>query len=304
MRTMTPISSRRALAAGLAAYLLWGVFPPYFALMKPATPLEILAHRVVWSFVVVGLALVVSRAGWAWVRADVFTKERFPRLLLATVLIAVNWLTYIWAVNSGHVVPASLGYFINPLVSLLFGVLFFGEKLGRGGRIGVPIAFLGVLVISWGHWDTVWISLLLALSFASYSVMKKSSHLGGLQGLLVESGLLAPAAVVYLVFLAVTGTGRFGASPGATAILFSAGIATAVPLWLFAVAASNLKLGVVGVLQYVTPTMQFLFGILLFGEEVTPTYWAGLVLIWIGSAIYLTLTLRAHRRVEALPADS
>lgn len=296
---MNQLSRNQALAAGFSAYLLWGLFPPYFALLLPSTPLEILSHRIFWSFVSVLAVLLVLRGGWAWVREGVFTKATFPKLLLAAVLIAANWLTYIWAVNNGHVVEASMGYFINPLVSVILGVLIFRERLGLGGRIGGTVALLGVVVISWGHWTTLWISLALAFSFGFYGAVKKSAHLSGLQGLLVESGLLFPLAAGYLGVLAAQGTGRFGTTPGLTLLLAASGIVTALPLWLFAVAAPRLSLGVLGVLQYVAPTMQFLFGILLFAEPVSLSYWIGLILIWIGSAVYLTLTLRS----SAGPAD-
>lgn len=299
---MTHPSRNRALVMGLSAYLMWGVFPPFFALLKPATPLEILAHRIVWSFAFVLLMLLALRSRWTWIRAGVLTRKAFPRLLLAAGLIAVNWLTYIWAVNNGHVVEASVGYFINPLVSLMLGVLVFGERLGTGGRIGGLIAFLGVLVISWGHWGTLWISLLLAFSFAFYGVAKKRSHLTGLQGLFVESGFLFAPAAGYLGWLAATGQGTFGANLAHSALLSVAGVVTVLPLWLFAIAAPRVPLGVMGILQYVAPTMQFLFGLLLFGERVEPSYWVGLVGIWIGSAIYLAFNLRVSADRADAPA--
>ena len=301
---MTGITRKQALAAGLAAYVMGGAFPPYFSLLKAATPLEILGHRIVWSFAAVLITLVATRSDWAWLRTGVFTRRTFGWLAAATVLIGANWLIYIWAVNDGHVVEASVGYFINPLVSVLLGVVFFGEKLGRGGRIGGTIALLGVVIISWGHWSTLWISLLLALSFGGYGAVKKRAHLTPLQGLLVESGLLLPFAIIYLVWLGTQGQGQFGTAPGITLLLMSSGIVTALPLYLFALAATRLPLGVVGILQYVTPTMQFLFGIFLFKEAVALSYWIGVIAIWIGSVIYLTLTLRDSKAPEVLPGDA
>lgn len=294
----------RALAAGLGAYVMWGMFPPFFSWLLPATAMEILSHRIVWSFGFVLVALVVLRHGWAWIRTGVFTREAFPRLALAAVLVASNWLVYIWAVNSEHVVEASVGYFINPLVSVLLGVILFKERLGLGGRLGGLIALIGVLVISWGHLSTLWISFALALSFGLYGATKKRAHLGGLQGLLVESGLLVVFAVGYLVWLGATGQGQFGGpNNGLTALLVVSGLVTALPLWLFAFAAPRLPLGVLGVMQYVTPTMQFLFGLLLFGEPVAPSYWVGLAFIWVGSAVYLWLTLQAGRAAAAVQPD-
>ncbi len=297
---MTPISARRALLAGLAAYTLWGLFPPYFSLLAQASALEILAHRVIWSFLSVLVVLLALRTGWDWVRADVLRRHRLPRLALAAALIGLNWLTYIWAVNSGHVVEASMGYFINPLVNVVLGVLIFGETFGLGGRLGASLALVGVVVISWGHWGTLWISLLLAFTFASYGVAKKKAHLPALEGLLVESALLLPLALGYLAWLAATGGLQFGTNLRITLLLASSGAVTALPLWLFAIAAPRVSFGVLGILQYVGPTLQFLFAIFLFHEPVSLTYWIGLVLIWIGSAIYLALTLRAN----AAPADA
>lgn len=295
---MTPHTpgQRTGLIAGVTAYLLWGLFPLYWPLLRPAGPLEILAHRIVWSFVSVVIALVVLRASWRWV-PGVFTRANLPRLLAASGLIAVNWLTYIFAVNTGHVVEGSLGYFINPLVNVLFGVLLYGERLGRGGRIGGLLTLVGVVIIAWGSWHTIWISLALALSFGLYGVTKKSAHLPALQGLLVESGFLLLPSVGYLGFLAATGGGQVGVWASATALLVLSGPITAIPLWLFAIAAPRLPLGVVGVLQYVSPSIQFLLGLWVYGEHVSLSYWAGLVLVWIGSATYLTTVLR--RRTNA-----
>lgn len=286
-----PDQRNAGLSAGVGAYVLWGLMPLYWALLKAAGPVEILAQRILWSSVVVGLALVILRSPWRWV-ASVFDRRNLPRMLAASVLIAVNWVTYIAAVNTGHVVEASLGYFINPLANVLFGVLLFGERLTRLGKIGGGLAVVGVAVIAAGSWATLWISLVLALSFGLYGVAKKRTHLPALQGLLVESGFLAPLALVYCGWLAATGGAAFGATTSDTALLILTGPATALPLWLFAIAATRLPLGVVGVLQYLAPTLQFLLGITLFGEHVTPAYWAGLVLVWAGSATYLASALR------------
>ncbi|HOA89538.1 EamA family transporter RarD [Propioniciclava tarda] len=292
--TRSSDAQRTGLLAGVTAYFLWGLFPLYWPLLKPAGAFEILAHRIVWSFVSVLLVLLVLRQSWRWV-AGVFTRANFPRLLAATLLIALNWVTYIFAVNSGHVVEASLGYFINPLANVLFGVLFFGERLGRGGRLGGLLAVAGVVVIAWGSFETLWVSLTLALSFGLYGVAKKKAHLPALQGLLVESGLLVVPCAAFLIVLAATGTGQFGTSVPADALLMLTGPITAIPLWLFAIAAPRLPLGVVGILQYLAPTIQFMIGVLVVGQHVTPTYWLGLVLVWIGSAVYLREALSGTR---------
>ena len=285
---------RQGLIAGVTTYLLWGLMPLYWRLVAFAGPLEIMAQRIVWSFVLVAAVLVGLRTPWRRLVAPILDRRHTARLVAVAVLISINWLTYIVAVNSGHVVEASLGYFINPLVNVLFGVLMFGETLGLGGRLGGGLALAGVVVIAAGSWATLWISLLLAGSFGLYGVVKKKLHLPAAEGLLVETGLLLPFAAAYAVFLAATGAATFGRSVPETALLVLLGPATAIPLWLFAIAATRLPLGVVGVLQYLAPTLQFLLGITLFGEHVTASYWVGLVLVWAGSIVYLTLTLRAR----------
>ncbi|MFT4297110.1 MAG: EamA family transporter RarD [Micropruina sp.] len=295
---MSPITRGQALGAAASAYVLWGFLPPFLASLKPAGPLEILSHRIVWSFALVLLILLGLRSGWGWLRSSVFTRRAFPVLLAAAALIGTNWLVYIWAVANDHVVEASLGYFINPLVNVLFGVLMFGERPSRGARVGGAIVLLGVVVISAGSWQGLWVSLTLACSFGLYGVVKKRSQLTALQGLLVESGLLLPLAVPYLLWLG--GDGQFGRAWAGSAMLVLAGGITALPLWFFAVAAPRLQFGVLGVLQYVSPTIQFLLGITVFGEHVTPVYWMGLVGVWVGSVIYLTMTIRAHQPPEAL----
>ncbi|WP_300083498.1 EamA family transporter RarD [Propioniciclava sp.] len=287
------------LASGVSAYLIWGFFPLLFALVAAAGPLEILAHRVVWSLAAVSLALALLRRPWGWLRT-VFRGPRFVRLVAATVLVAVNWLTFIWAVNSGHVVEASLGYFINPLLNIALGVVLFGERMRRTGAIGAALALAGVIVIGWQNWATLWVSLLLAGSFASYGAVKKRAPLPPLEGLFVESALLAPLAIGYLVVLGATGAGLFGTQPAASGFLVLAGVLTALPLWLFAIAATRLEYGVLGILQYLGPTIQFILGLTVFGQHVGPTYWAGLVFVWCGSAVYLSGALR-RSRVELAP---
>lgn len=289
---------RRGLAAGVAAYLLWGFFPLYFRALVGAGALEVLAHRIVWSLACALVLLLALRTPWRWV-ATVFTRARFPRLAAGALLIAVNWLTYIWGVTSGYVVETALGYFINPLFNVVLGVWLFRERLARLGRVGVLLALAGVVVISWESWRTLWISLLLTVSFGLYGVAKKRAHLPALEGLAVESGLLAPLAAGYLVWLRLAGTSAFGSSPALTALLLFAGPATLLPLWLFAVAAPRLPYGVVGVLQYLAPTVQFLLGVLVLGQHVVPSYWAGLVLVWAGSIAYLASVLWGRARVTS-----
>ena len=295
MPTATPATEpvrgaprRGGLLPGVAAYLIWGVFPLMFAALVPASPLEILAHRIVWSLVAVGLVLLALRRPWSWVVALLRSRQRLLRMALAALLIATNWLTYIWAVNNGHVVEGSLGYFINPLLNIVLGVVLFGERMGRSGRTGALLALAGVGVIAWENWQGLWISLMLAGSFGLYGAVKKGAPLPALEGLFVESALLTPMALPYLLWLGSKGAGQFGSDARLSGLLVLAGVLTAVPLWLFAIAAVQLPYGVLGMLQYLGPTLQFLLGITVFGQHVNASYWAGLVLVWIGSAVYLT----------------
>lgn len=290
------------LAAGVASYALWGFVPLFWPLLKPAGALEVLAHRVVWSLVLVGLGLAVTGAGWRWLRAAFAPGQRLAAVA-ASVLIAANWGVYIWAVNAGLVVEASLGYFINPLVVVALASIVFGERLRAGGRVGLALASIGVLVIGWEHLATLWVSLVLAGSFATYGVLKKRTTLTGLQGMFVESALLTPLALGYLIALGVSGTGAFGQAVPSSLLLAAAGPITAVPLWLFAIAASRLPFGVVGVLQYLAPTIQFVLGVTVFGQQPSLTYWLGLVIVWTGCVAFLTSAVRCarERRALALP---
>lgn len=285
-------SRRSALTAGIATYLLWGGFPLFFPLLKPAGALEILSGRVLFSLAFVVLVLLVQRKSWGWL-PTLLRNGTWRTMLVAAVLIGVNWVTYIWAVNSGHVVEASVGYFINPLVTIALGLLVFGERMSKPGVLGCLLALAGVCVIASEAWRTVWISLALALSFGLYGVVKKRARVSALQGLTMESGLLAPLALGWMGWLAISGTGAYLHDARVAILLVVAGVLTAVPLWLFAVAAPGIPLGTLGILQYITPTVQFLLGLFVFGQHVGPSFWVGLVLVWCGSAAYLYGAMRA-----------
>lgn len=294
MRVPNPTTtSRQGLIAGVVAYVMWGLFPLFWPLLEPAGALEILAHLIVWSFAFVLVAMLALRTPWDWVK-PMLTARQFPRMVVTSTFIAINWLTYIWSVNAGFIVEASLGYFINPLVNVVFGVIVFGERLTGGARIGGLLALAGVVVIAFGNWQTLWISGVLAVSFGMYGVFKKKNYLPAMPGLLAESAVLAPLAAGYLLWLGAVGTGTMGTSVPSSTLLVLAGPVTAIPLWLFALAAPRLPLGVVGMLQYLAPTIQFLLGITIFGQQVSASYWLGLVLVWVGSAVYLERTIRSR----------
>jgi chloramphenicol-sensitive protein RarD len=286
--------NRRGLAYGAGAYLLWGVFPGYFPLLKPAGAVEILAHRVLWSLLVVlGILAVQRQLG----SLRTLGGRRLALLALAGGFIAANWGTYIWGVNHEHVVETSLGYFINPLVTVLFGVFLLGERLRRGQWIAVGIGLIAVLVLTVDYGRPPWIALVLAFSFGSYGLIKKTVGAGAVQSLAVETAALALPAVVYLGWLNAAGQATFGhASAGNTLLLLTTGPVTAVPLLLFGASARRLPLSVLGLLQYLAPVLQFLFGVLIFDEPMPPARLAGFGLVWVALALLTVESLRQQRR--------
>jgi chloramphenicol-sensitive protein RarD len=296
------------MASGLTAYALWGLFPLYFPLLEPAGGLEIVAHRVLWSLLFVGILLTVVRR-WSQVRALATDRRRLLVLAGAGLLIAVNWLVFVYGVNSGHVVETSLGYFINPLVSVLLGVVVFSERLRRLQWAAVGIAAVAVAVLTVDYGRPPWIALSLAASFGLYGVMKKLVRVEAAPGLFVETAMVAVPAAVVLAFLHADGSGTFtSAGVGHALLLASSGIATAVPLLLFAAAARRIPLSTVGLLQYLTPLMQLAIGVFVYDEEMPPARLAGFVIVWIALAVFTVDSLRhartASRRAvtEAVPA--
>jgi chloramphenicol-sensitive protein RarD len=303
------VDERRAgVASGLAAYGLWGLFPLYFPLLEPAGGVEIVAHRVVWSLVFVAVLLTVMRA-WRQVRATVTDRRSLLVLFGAAVLIAVNWLVFVYAVNSGHVVETSLGYFINPLVSVLLGVVVFAERLRRLQWVAVGIAAVAVAVLTVDYGRPPWIALALAVTFGLYGLMKKLVRVAAAPGLFVETALVVVPAVAVLAVLQTRGEATAGtAGTGHLLLLLSSGVATAVPLLLFAGATRRIPLSTVGLLQYVTPLMQLAIGVFVYQEPMPPARLAGFVIVWVALAVFTVDSLRnaragARRRTaEAAPA--
>jgi len=282
----------------LAAYLLWGSFPLYFQLLVPAGPLEIIGHRVLWSFVFCLLGVVAWRTLPEF-RAVLRTPRLRTGLMLAGVLVTVNWLVYVWGVLNDHIVDAALGYFINPLFTVTLAVLVLHERLRPAQWVAVGIGAVAVIVIAVGHGQVPWVALALATSFGLYGLAK--NRVGGkvspLVGLTVETSALAPIALGYLLWLQVTGAGTFTGHGGAhTALLASAGIVTAIPLLLFAEAAARIPLSMIGLIQYLTPTIQFALGVWVNHEVMPLPRWIGFGLVWVALIVMTADSLRAARQ--------
>jgi chloramphenicol-sensitive protein RarD len=289
---------RRGYLFGFFAYAIWGFFPLYWKLLRPAGPMEILAHRILWSAVFVALLLLVMR-NWRFL-ADLARRPRtLAGVAVAATVIAVNWGMYIYGVNSNHVVETSLGYFINPLVTVLLGVVVLRERL-RGGQwvaLGVGAAAVAVLTVDYGRLP--WIALTLAISFALYGLMKKSLALPAAEGLFVESLVLTAPAVAYLGWLMAQDRSTFGnVSALQTTLLVLAGAVTAIPLLLFAGAANRIPLSGLGLLQYLTPTLQLGCGVLIYHEPLPPAQLAGFALVWGALAVFTWDGIRNARQVS------
>jgi len=300
-----PVDERRTgVVAGLAAYLLWGLFPLYFPLLEPAGGLEIVAHRVVWSLLFVGLLLSVLRA-WPQVRAAVADRRTLLVLSAAALLIVVNWLVFVYAVNAGHVVESSLGYFINPLVSVLLGVVAFRERLRRLQWVAVGLAALAVVVLTVDYGHPPWIALALAGSFGFYGLMKKLVRVEAAPGLFLETALVFVPALVVIVVLELRGSAAFAHEGGGNAVLLAfSGVATAVPLLLFAAAARRVPLSTVGLLQYVNPLIQLAIGVFVLGEPMPPARVAGFAIVWLALAVFTADSLRQARSTRRAAAQA
>ncbi|GAB3067881.1 EamA family transporter RarD [Micromonospora schwarzwaldensis] len=284
---------------GIGAYLLWGFFPIYLKLLRPAGPVEILAHRIIWSVAFVALLLAAMRHV-SFLRALARRPRALAGIAFAAALIAVNWGTYIYGVNSDRVVETALGYFINPLVSVLFGVLALRERLRPTQWAALGVGALAVAVLTADYGRLPWLALTLAFSFAGYGLVKKQLGLPAAEGLFVESAVLALPALAYLGWLSARGDSTFGhVSAGHTALLVLAGAATAIPLLLFAGAANRLPLSTVGMLQYLAPILQLGCGVLIFHEPMPPARLAGFALVWLALLVFTVDALRHTRRTRA-----
>ena len=289
--------NKLGLLFGVSAYSLWGAFPLYWPLLEPADPLEIVSHRAVWTLVFCFFVLAATKA----LKSTLATLKRpkvAAKLFATSVLISINWLVYIWATNNGHVVEASLGYYINPLIIIGFGVLLLKEKMRPLQWVAVSIASIGVLVLTIDYGRLPWIALTLAVSWGSYGLIKKQLGLGALEGLAIETFISAFFYLGYLIYIGNQGTGQFGNSWGLTILLMSAGAVTAIPLLLFNGSTNRLPFTTIGLLQYITPTLQFSVGVWVRHEDMPTARWAGFLIIWIALTTLALDLIKSSRAVD------
>jgi len=289
--------NKLGLLFGISAYSLWGLFPLYWPLLEPANALEIVSHRAVWTLVFCFIVLASTKA----LKVTLATLKRpqvAAKLLLTSILISINWLVYIWATNNEHVVEASLGYYINPLIIIGFGVILLKEKMRPLQWLALAIASLGVLVLTIDYGRLPWIAMGLALSWGGYGLIKKQLGLGALEGLAIETFISSFFYLAYLVFIGYQGTGQFGQSWGLTILLMSAGAITAIPLLLFNGAANRLQFTTIGLLQYITPTLQFSIGVWIQHEDMPTARWIGFAIIWVALSTLAIDLVKSSRTVN------
>jgi chloramphenicol-sensitive protein RarD len=286
----------KGLVYALGAYLTWGLLPIYWKLLHVVTPLEIVSHRIVWSFVVV-LAILAYRRQWQWLKPTLHDRKTLLTFVLISILITVNWGVYIWAVNAGFVVETSLGYFINPLINVVLGVFFLRERLRLWQWVAVGVAFIGVLYLTLTYGTLPWVALTLAFSFGFYGLLKKTASLNALEGFSLETAFIFGPALLYLAYLQLIGAGSWGQLDLTTELLLIfSGVITAGPLLMFAAAARRIPLSLLGLLQYLAPTMQFLLGVFVYGEPFSRSRLVGFSLIWLALIIYSTERVIEYRR--------
>ncbi|SDF64158.1 chloramphenicol-sensitive protein RarD [Lentzea fradiae] len=301
--TTSAITSRevhtqgRGITYGAFAYVLWGLFPAYWPLLVPAQPIEVLAHRIVWSFVTLAVAVLLLRR---WRPLVELSGQGWLIVTAAAVLITVNWGTYIYAVNSGHVVESALGYFITPLISVALGMIFLKERLRLAQFIAIGVLVVAVIVLTVDYGRLPVISLVLACSFGVYGLLKKKVPLDAVSSLTAEGAVITPIALVYLFTLGSANTFT-GEGTGHTLLLISTGIVTVIPLLLFSAGARLIPLTTMGMLQYLAPILQFAWGVFVVHEPMPASRWAGFVLVWLALAVFTFDALRNRRRQVPAP---
>lgn len=292
----------KGILAGIGAYTLWGLFPIYWRLLEQDPAIEILAHRMVWSLVFVAGILTLQKE-WRWLGEVLRNRRTVAIYTLAAILLSLNWYTYIWAVNAGYVVEASLGYFINPLVNFLLGVIFLGEKL-RGGQVAaVILAGLGVVYLTVNYGSLPWISLVLAFTFGMYGLIKKTAPLESMHGFSLETLVLFLPALAYLFYRNASGIGAF-VHQGllVTMLLILAGPVTSIPLLMFGYAARRIPLSMLGFIQYITPTLQFLLGVFVYFEPFPKARLVGFGIIWLALLVYSLEGVIFNRKLKVNPS--
>lgn len=301
--TNEPLHSR-GMAAGASAYLAWGLFPLYFAYLSPLGPFEVVAHRIVWSLIFM-LLVVTAVRGWRRHLRIWCSKATLCYLLASALLLAINWLLFVYAVHTGHTIDASLGYFINPIVTVVLAVLALGERMRGAQWVAMGFSVAAVAVIWFGYGSLPLIPLLLALTFGTYGLVKNrvGRSVTAIDSLTAESALLAPASLAYLAWLHTYGQGVFGTHGVVFNVaIVAGGVVTGLPLLLFGAATRRIPLRYIGMLQYITPIMQFLLGVLVFHEAMPTARWVGFSLVWVAVVILLVDGLihsRSHGRLEA-----
>lgn len=269
-----------------AAYIAWGLFPIYFKLLKDIPPTQILMHRVLWSFLLL-MVILLYRKQWRWLREIAKRPIVLAGFAASALLLSANWFLYIWAVNSGRVIDASLGYFMNPLVNVLLGYLLLGERLRSWQWSAVALAACGVLWLTWQSGHPPWVGLALAVSFGVYGLLRKTAALGALEGLALETMMLIPAALLYLLWLTVHQQNAFITAPSfQQGLMIAAGPITAIPLILFAVGARRIPMATLGLLQYMSPSLQLILGVWLYNEPFDHARMLGFIGIWAGLIVY------------------
>jgi len=286
--------ARAGLLYGLAAYGLWGVMPIYFKLLQAVPSVDIVAHRIVWSLILLLLLASLSKA-WDQVKAAVSNRKVLGILLVTSVLIGTNWLLYVYAINSGHILAGSLGYYLNPLANILLGRFILKERLTKIQWAAVAIAAAGIAVLAAGALGTLWISLTLCFSFATYGLLRKIVHVEALAGLTVETALLFPIALGWLALGGAVGRPMLGAGGEETVLLVAAGVVSTVPLLCFTAAARRLPYSTVGILQFLAPTLQFLLAVAIYDEPFTQAHAIAFGCIWTALALYVSSIIRDLR---------
>ena len=287
---------------GIGAYALWGLFPLYWKFLRDVPALQVIGHRIGWSFILLILVILVS-GQWSEFRTAALQRKVIGLYSIAAVLLTINWLVYVWGVNAGFIVETSLGYFINPLLSALLGVIFLRERLRPAQWIPVSIAAIGVIYLTIIYGRPPWIALTLAFSFGFYGLVKKLAPLGSLHGLTLETGMVFPAALIYLLIVQVNGSGAFLHQTALTdVLLIAAGAVTTIPLLMFASAARRIPLTVVGLLQYIAPTLQFLIGVFIYKEPFDQAHFFGFGIVWVALIIFWVENSLSRRvPVEPIP---